>query len=459
MTAGDEEVEPAVLPQDTRQPDRSRAVGGWVFDEDGAAVEGIAVLAEGRRMFDGTSPPARLRAVSDGTGAFAFAKLPDGEYQLRTEPTTAYDSAAALVRAGADAVVLEVAAKSKTSLVVHGAVESSRGKVLTGVRVEMVGHPAMAAFSDAKGQYVLRVAGPGRLQSPSVRFALRGYRDATFPLARDAGDIVQNVRLEELTDASTLTGSVRGNDGAPVAGATIELYSAERGRSYRGSSDRNGAFAITGIDTATDYRLWVRPASQYKDRTLDEVIIGGAIDVIVDALAATTFNGRFVTPDGQPVPGFTMWLTPAYGARRALSVTSNGQGAFAVADVPEGPLALGTRAAPVMSVTGIRASSNAVDVRIPIDVGPHRLEGSVMTPDGQPIGGARISLNWSAGMGVVSSSSRDTVTDSNGTFLFTQLGSGTHTLAVTATGFRALQSAAAVGPGNPPIALTLQRGH
>jgi hypothetical protein len=131
-----------------------------------------------------------------------------------------------------------------------------------------------------------------------------------------------------------------------------------------------------------------------------------------------------------------------------------------VADVPEGPFVLGTRGAPLLSVTGIGVSSGPTsDLRVPLDVGTYRLEGALTSDAGQPLGGARVALQWSGGLGLVSTSTRETVTDANGYFLFTQLGAGTHTLAVTAAGFRSMQSANAVGPVNAPIALTLQRGH
>jgi protocatechuate 3,4-dioxygenase beta subunit len=390
--------------------------------------------------------------------------VPDGEYQLRTEATTDYDSASALVRAGADSVVLNVQPKSSKALLVHGVVESSRGKPLDAVRVELVGRPALSAFSDAEGRYSLRIESSGRLQNPAVRFTRKGYRDFVAPIAaapaQGSADVVQNARLEEIGDGSTLAGSVHGTDGGTVNGATIELYSAALSRSYRASTDHNGTFTIRNVEQAIDYRLWVRPTAKYRDRTLDNVIIGGSIDVVVDAIAAATVTGHFVTPENQPVPAFTMWLTPAFGANRAMAVTSDSSGAFTITNVPEGPFVLGTRAAPMLSVTGLEASSKpSGDLRIPLDVGMSRLEGTLVGDDGRPVGGARLSLHWSSGIGMSSTSSRDTVTDANGYFLFTQLGAGNHALAVTATGYRALQRAVAVGPVNAPITLTLQRGH
>jgi hypothetical protein len=173
-----------------------------------------------------------------------------------------------------------------------------------------------------------------------------------------------------------------------------------------------------------------------------------------------------VTPDGAAVPAFTMWLTSAYGSGpRSLSVTSDGQGRFVAKDLPEGPVTLQTRAAPALSVSGIEVSAGepaATDITVVVDVGAHRLDGRLLTRDGAPASGVRVSLEWSGSSGrVTSRSSRETITNADGTFVFTQVGGGIHIVSATLAGAGSVRVEQPVGAGTEPVQITFpgKRGH
>jgi len=448
---------------DEKSDDRERrglGLTGWVLDDGGTAVPGIAVAANARQVFTGRSAPPPQRVVTDGRGMFGFESLPDGDYDVRTEDNDTYERATVIVRAGADSIVLVVKPKSGGSLRVHGLVENTRGQPLDGVRVEIMGQPSLGSVSDPSGLYTLRVPHSSSIASASLRFLRTGYQEQRVSLANSVtpgpDEVIQNVRLEPIDQGADLGGTVRGDDGQAVAGATVELYSASRQRSYRSATDPGGRFALTGIVESDDYRLWVRPRGRYRDRVLENVALigtGASLEVVVESLGVVSLRGQLVDPSGQPVPGFTMWLTPAYGAARAILVRSDPQGGFAVEGVPEGPAALQTRAAPQLSVSGIDVrSTSPQDLRIPIDVGAHSLEGRLLNADGRPVASGRLSLQWALGSGgLTSRSSRETVSDAEGRFVFTQLGVGPHILNATATGFRGVQQPAVVGPGLPAV--------
>lgn len=173
-----------------------------------------------------------------------------------------------------------------------------------------------------------------------------------------------------------------------------------------------------------------------------------------------------VTPEGGAVPGFTMWLTSAFGSGpRSLSLTSDSEGRFVAENLPEGPVTLQTRAAPALSASGIDVSAGApaeADVTVIIDVGAHRLEGRLLTSEGAPASGAQVSLEWSASSGGVSSrSARNTITNSDGTFVFTQIGGGVHIVSATLQGAGSVRVEQPVGAGTAPVQITLpgKRGH
>lgn len=457
-------------PEEPPDEPRSRLrLGGWVLDREGNAVAGLPVEARTRRLFasldagSAAVPATELRAVTDVAGRFAFEQVPDGEYDVRTDETELYERVTAALRAGADSAVLVVETKSGRTLHVHGVVASTRGGPLKGVRVEVVGRPALAALSNESGGYGVRLPAGARDQDLALRFAREGYREQRVPIGAAeaaAGDVVRDVSLEPAEARGPVNGVVTGSDGPPVARASVQLLSTRLARRYQALSDSEGRFAFAGVEESDDYRLWVRPAKGYRDHVREGVEIGpqgASLGVVVDALGTASLRGSMVDPEGRSVPGFTLWLSSAYGAARPVAVTGDAQGRFEVGDLPEGAVTLETRAAPRLSVTGLQLAAGAArEVRIPLDIGPYRLEGSLLDERGTPVGGGRVSLlGLRADGGLSSRSFRETVSDARGHFAFTQLGSGTPTLSVTAAGFRGVRLQPAVGSMTTPLQIEL----
>jgi hypothetical protein len=453
---------------------RSRGIGGSVRDKSGAGAAGLAVGLKARRVFNGAAAgSAALQTTTDGRGGFTFGAVPDGEYEIRTEKTERYESAFTLVRAGTDSAVLVVEAAADGAVSIHGVVESTAGGILAGVRVEVIGRASIAASTDAKGAYALRVPAGSRLGQTALRFRRTGYRDRRWAMSEGLRasdyDVIGNVRLEPVTAGVSVSGVVSSKDGAPVARAQVQLSSAALGRGYSALTDGAGRFMLANVDAGSDYRLWVRPQSGFKDGILDNLQIDAAtppLDVALTPIGAATLRGRMVTPDGASLPGFTMWLTAASGGGpRSLAITGDAQGRFVVPDLPEGAVALQTRAAPVLSVTGIGISAGApgaTDVTVVVDVGPHRLDGRLVTAAGAPAAAARVALEWSDSRGgITSRSTRETTTDADGAFVFTQLGGGVHIVSASLAGAGSVRLERAIGAGAQPVLMTLpgRRGH
>jgi hypothetical protein len=118
-----------------------------------------------------------------------------------------------------------------------------------------------------------------------------------------------------------------------------------------------------------------------------------------------------------------------------------------------------------VSVSGIEVSAGApaaADVIVVVDVGAHRLEGRLQTSDGLPAAGVRVSLEWSGSSGRVTSRSlRETITDSDGTFVFTQVGGGAHIVSAALAGAGSVRLEQSVGAGTAPVLITFpgKRGH
>ena len=462
---------PASEPDGARDKLRSElTLGGSVLDRDGNGVPGLPIQALPRRLFaalddgTGTLPMPEQRATTDAAGHFSFDRLLDGEYELRIDETELYEKATAVVRAGVDSAVLVVATKTERVLSVHGVVESTRGGPLKGVRVEVAGQPRLAAISDGAGAYGLRLPVSTRLQNAALRFIRNGYREQRLSVGADealeANEVVRDVRLEPVGVLAAVSGRVTGNDGPPVSRASVQLYSAGRGRRYQTVSDAAGQFVLDGVEESDDYRVWVHAEGGYRDRVQEGMAVDGqatTLDVVLESMGTASLRGSMVDPEGRPLPGFTLWLRSAYGGSRSLALTSDSQGRFAVGQLPEGPVALETRAIPQITVAGISlAAGPPREVVLALDVGPHALEGYVLRGSGTPVGGARVSLRWARDDGGLNSRSfRETLSDTRGYFLFTQLGLGPHTLSVTAAGFRSVRLEQPVASGAPPMEIKL----
>jgi hypothetical protein len=128
-----------------------------------------------------------------------------------------------------------------------------------------------------------------------------------------------------------------------------------------------------------------------------------------------------------------------------------------VENAPEGQLLFITRSDPRLEVQGIELGAGEdKEVDLVLDRGDHEIRGSVLDDRGEPIAGAKLTLQWSFhGGGTRSASMRRVVTDESGSFLFTQLGPGRHDLSVGAAGYEYVQEAIEVGPYAPETEIRL----
>ncbi len=459
--------------EDAREEEAIRRdLSGWVFDQAGEPVAGIAVSASARRLapasatVTGDGDDRRPTTITDDSGRFGFPQLLDGEYQVRSASTEVYESATAMVRAGVDSTVLVVRAKTHRSLLVRGLVESTRGERLAGVGVIPIERPASAALSDELGYYELLLNIDESRPSHDFRFVRDGYHDLRLGIAGSSElpgveGVTLDARLEPIEGQAEVTGSVTGSDGLAIQGARLQLYSAAVMRRETAVSDRDGDFVFDHVQPASDYRLWVRPPRDYKDHVEEGLIVDAAgrdLAIVVEALELASLRGQMVDPDGAPVPGISLWLRTAHeGSQRASAVTGGPRGDFLIEQLPEGPLMLQTHASPYFSVSGIELSPGVTTrVRLVLDTGTHELDGFVLDAGGVPVPGALLSLRWShRESGLLSRSQRRTTTDAGGYFLFTQLGSGRHTLTAGAAGYRGARHDLDVGAASSEVMIHL----
>lgn len=439
--------------QDDDEPtddEETLSISGWVQNDTGEPMVGIQVAASARQLFtqeDGEPSVSQTpqTATTNDEGYFELLELADGEYSVSTLATPEFKSAMAILRAGVDSAVLVIKNDARHEVNVNGTISSSQGQPLAGVRVRAPGAKGVAS-SGEDGSYKLALSIHDREQSYSVRFTKKGYRPESLQLGiaalDDGGEVTLDAKLEPVEETAMVDGTVWDLTGSAIPDARIRLSSSQLQRTYLTRSDQAGVFSYPEVDVGDDYRLWVRPQSDYEEYIQEPIVVaadGTNLPVTLEPLESGALKGHMVDADGTPVPGFSLWLrTASPSAQQHRMVTSDQQGQFKVDDLPEGEVSFSTRSAPYFQVTGMHFSPGDQErVELWLDLGIYEVSGYVLDANGDPVAGSRVSLNWVISEGELRSrSKRTTATDATGLFLFTQIGSGWHVLSVDAPGYR-----------------------
>ena len=423
--------------------DYDRSLEGRILDQEGKPVAGLTVTA---RPYHGPAATDSLvareqRAESGPNGWFELTGLGAGEHELRTLATDRYASARTIVRAGADGAVLLVT--ERRTLKIIGQVTDAAGKPLAGVEVSELWGRGRRTRSDAVGEYSLSFEASGSSGHHRFRFELKGYRPEHLALEaaarRDEGPMRLDARLEPIEQTLEVAAYLMDEQGVPVVGERMHLYSRRLNTQYQGMSDAEGRVVLPAVLPSSDYRLSVLPKARYETilwPSLDLMVEPPPLEIVLKSRATGGLRGRMVDVGGEPVPHFSMWLHSDQARGQWTKVVGDGSGYFEVTDVPDGRLTLQTRSEPQFRTTGIElAAGSEAYVEIVLDWGEYFLERRIVNEKGEPLAGARIRLDWLDGEWLVGQSSiRQSVTDSTGAFVLSRLGGGPYGLRVSAAG-------------------------
>jgi hypothetical protein len=453
------------------EPEGPFSVSGMVVDEAGIGVGDVEVLSRLKHAFDadeasGGGEPADDRTVlTDIDGFYEIRGVADGEYRIQTEPTDRYEAASAVVRAGSETADLVLRAR-RPALEIGGTVRGD-GDPLSGVEVAAVGQSSGAVHTDENGSYELELQVSGGKPNYTLRFARDGYREKRSVLTSDELAVPGRIRVDADLEPSQalveVTGAVRDREGDPVSGETVQLYSKAARQRYTAVSGHRGEIRFPEVETSDDYSVSVRPAEAYQDyvvRNVDIGVAGASLDVVLEPRSYGKLAGQMVDPDGQPVPGFSLWLRNTEAINQpALLVTADQQGFFEVDRVEAGALVFETRGSPLVSISGLRLSPGETrQVRLVLDWGNHQVAGLVMDDMGQPVSATELFVTSVRREGGLRAQAvRRAVTDETGYFLVAGIGSGYHTVRVDAPGYRAAILDHQAGRDNPEVIIRLER--
>lgn len=439
-TAPPEEDDPA-------EPDPARSISGTVLNEAGEPVDKVHLTARGIRLFQPEEGPAtseeEAQATTADKGSYRFENLPQGEYMIHAAATDRYAAAQTTVRTGVDFANLRLSEKRR--LWVYGSVTDSDGEPLADVQVVPRGQPDKVAATDYLGHYVLEMSVADRGRDHELRFALEGYRKQALglPASRISGrdEIQLDARLEPIRALAAVAGRVSASDGGPLGGESVVLRGETR---YHALTDEAGEFLIPEVVADATYHLLIRPRAAYQDHER-RVRVGASgldLDVVLEPLGYGIVSGQMIDILGDPVPHVSLWLRSADDSAQQLLVTGDASGRYGLDRVPTGPFSFATLANPRLTISGPVLSPRQPEKRVDLvlDWGSHEIRGRVVDTQGNPVAASQVTLYWAHYQrGVQSRAVRHTAVAADGSFRFTQLGPGEHTVTVRAPGFHSRQ--------------------
>jgi protocatechuate 3,4-dioxygenase beta subunit len=377
----------------------------------GGAVRGGA-HAVVRLAGSGVWPPRSTHA--DRLGRYAFDDVPEGVYEL---DAAGEGFAASLITAvsvdgpgGAATADLE----ARPAALLTGKAPAGARVTLTPSRFSLLGHDALA---DATGTYRIAGVAPGRyrLRAEAPGFAAfpLALVDVTAPATRFDIALARGARLE---------GRVLTHDGAPAAGARIEVRvegaegpvtisgTLHRARGAVASArsgtplpvgpasafttDAQGRFAVAGLPAGRSRIVAFHPrsapaASEAVDLGEEET---GRVSLVLAPPCALA--GRVLDEIGSSVDGARVVVSfPGRPFPRRVLQAGEG-GRFHLRRLPPGEARL-VASAPDLAPAhlGIRLRTGAErEVELRLARSGLTIEGLVVGPDRDPLSGARISI-------------------------------------------------------------------
>lgn len=427
-------------------------IRGRVMNPDGFGIPGVTVTLSATRVYEegraGESLAAGFSpiATTDAYGAYEFAGLPQGDYEVRAAAYEAYGPARITARSGA--AKADIVLVARQTRIVEGEVIGADGEPLEGVIVSPVLVGVPGTRTDAHGAYRLPLTFKPGIDAVTIRFQLAGFLEHQASVVLPgvgSEDLSLDVDLQPVGYWTNVSGVVTDDDGEPLAGKAVRLRQVGGRRSYQATTDGEGRYAFDAVEAPVAYVLSVSGAPDHRDyRQRIEVTPDAAeIHVVVEPFEFGAVSGRLVNADGEPIPNFSLVLRHAASSTSGAVVSSDADGDFHVPKAPAGELVVSSQSSPAVVVNGLRLEAGGeLDLPLVLDWGVHELRGTVVDEHRRPVPAAQVVLSWShTREGVTTMTTRRAATDAQGIFEFADLGPGPHSIRVDRPGHRPVRLA------------------
>ncbi len=450
-----------------------RLAFGRVVDEDEVPVAAAEVSLKApptddlrTTMMTGRSedaPEAPIR-LTDAEGRFEIADLAVGRYNLEVRAAGFAPAKVPGVRVpeagGADlGTVVLVPGVS-----IEGRVTDHDGAVIAGaeVTVEVVRRTFMGVDpsgaqdpvkTDTGGRFVVADLLPGQALRLSV--TKEGYGSESLSDLRPPTDEPLAIVLEP---AGRLEGKVVDRRGEPIRSATIMVNPdrsdrsaatmvRQRGRPAWARTGSDGHFLIADIDPGLLEVTARAEGYQHRVHTGIEMKAGAVHELELVLEAGAVVEGTLTTTDGEPVIEGSISVSErhdGFSAGRPITAASlsDVEGHYRVTGAPIGPATITARhddGRRLVKNIEVRPGTNVVDLMLERGF---EITGQVVTPDGNPVGGADLSIQkiTQPGMTHYSFGSSRMVSTAAGTFTISGVSAGNYTVTASRQGYASARS-------------------
>jgi protocatechuate 3,4-dioxygenase beta subunit len=425
-------------------------VSGTVTDADGTPLQDITVRV--------SSPGHSEEATTGADGTYSTGTLPEGSYlvsfskssgpeprlpvQFWPKVWTAAQASQVVVSADGPGALTGIDAVMELPASVAGTVRDPDGVPLPGTCVETwlldgdEGWQLGSQLVEDDGEYLLTSLPPVRVRLDFVDCTLpqTWLRSSSADLDLSPGTSLSGVD-GVLEPGAVIAGTVRGEDGAPLADMCVTPRSIGDGGDWGETaiSAPDGSFQLTQLDGGT-YDLRATPCDDqpYLDATVTGVRVGTGetrtgVDLVV--VRAATISGTVRDRTGAPVPEICVQVSDASsllgsdetdedGTYRVV-VAGDGEVSVQYVDCADDPRRGGTE-------LGLRLAQREDKVGVDVtlrDAPPASVTGTVTNVRGEPMAGVCV-VGYLGFEHVVL-----TMTRPDGTFGLPPMGSGTWSVA------------------------------
>ncbi|HEX6883671.1 MAG TPA: carboxypeptidase-like regulatory domain-containing protein [Planctomycetota bacterium] len=453
----------------------------------------LALQPDGENFSLGASDlPLRRRARADAEGRFELRAVQAGYAQeLEVDSEHCADTRVKVAelapgRTEELTVVLSLGAS------LRGVVRTAGGQPLAGAEVRAAetgfwgfpGEELAKATCDAEGAFDLRHVRPGKILLLAEGAGYLEIKPMELELreGEERGGLV--LTLEE---GAAIAGHARFPDGAPAAGAAIDVgfdpaamvgmgaMNAARGADGKATAAADGSFRVSGLGKGP-FRVTARldrdagPGSdEWRGRTAG--VAPGTSDVLVELRAPVALVGRVLERSGAPVRTFRVraQLPSAVFFEQAEKRDQSFEdetGAFRLADLDPGTWEVTASAEGFGPSTTLLVSVPQEGEPLVITLAPAAsVTGTVLDPQGAPVAGAKVAPHVDTAQRLQrlrgDADRPEAVSKEDGTFLLTGLAEGRSAIEAQAQGFAGsdpLEVDLRAGETSTGLVLRLRRG-
>ncbi len=418
---------------------------GLVLDGQGRPVAGLDVRLE-RSTVGGIFTDVPLKKVWPDRELHHAVTGPDGRFEIVDLPEQTLDlwiwgsTFAPLSRRGivlpADREVVDLGTfRLQPGATIEGRVADRQGTPIPGAVIGLRSQDTPVTESGRDGRFV--VHGLSLDSELYVSVCRPGYQTFSGWLAASAPEAAHVI----LEPAARVDGRVLSPDGSPIAGAKVRASLDGSGRSWLSTAapcqpsdfaerttDAHGGFSVEDLSPGA-VSLWVMAEGHPKEVLNVEAGASSAPGVSTSPLTVTlrpgaVLAGRILDPAGRPVSGAAISDdSNIHGHPRALS---GPDGTYRLAGVAAGARSIGVSHPDhehMSKTLRIAPGENRFDAKL-ARIPRYPIRGRVLSPDGQPVAGARVVSNGKVAAATAADGSFVLLVDDGGSYsLHSQAGS------------------------------------